>query len=89
MLIILVINVNHKESRALPRREPFQKFSKAQGKPRPKRGFGNSFQPAIDAPRILESVNTDLSLVYYFKSILLTICFGGHALPVLKFLNME
>ncbi|CBI18901.3 unnamed protein product, partial [Vitis vinifera] len=22
-------------------------------KPRPKRGFGNSFQPAIDAPRLL------------------------------------
>ncbi|KAK2966765.1 hypothetical protein RJ640_015363 [Escallonia rubra] len=26
----------------------------AKGKPRPKRGFGNSFQPAIDAPRILD-----------------------------------
>ncbi|KAK8572600.1 hypothetical protein V6N13_048185 [Hibiscus sabdariffa] len=38
--------------RALPRREPFQKFSKAGGKPRPKRGFGNSFQPALDAPRL-------------------------------------
>ncbi|CAI0443017.1 unnamed protein product, partial [Linum tenue] len=25
----------------------------AVGKPRPKRGFGNSFQPAIDAPRLL------------------------------------
>ncbi|RDX78474.1 hypothetical protein CR513_41250, partial [Mucuna pruriens] len=36
---------------ALPQREPFQKFSKAGAKPRPKRGFGNSFQPAIDAPR--------------------------------------
>ncbi|KAL3521655.1 hypothetical protein ACH5RR_019804 [Cinchona calisaya] len=24
----------------------------AQAKPRPKRGFGNSFQPAIDAPRL-------------------------------------
>jgi len=34
-------------------REPFQKFSKAQDKPRPKRGFGNSFQPAIDAPRLV------------------------------------
>uniref|UniRef100_A0A0R0I0X6 Uncharacterized protein n=1 Tax=Glycine max TaxID=3847 RepID=A0A0R0I0X6_SOYBN len=22
------------------------------GEPRPKRGFGNSFQPAIDAPRL-------------------------------------
>uniref|UniRef100_A0A2C9UY74 Uncharacterized protein n=1 Tax=Manihot esculenta TaxID=3983 RepID=A0A2C9UY74_MANES len=37
---------------ALPRREPFQKFSTARVKPRPKRGFGNSFQPAIDAPRL-------------------------------------
>ncbi|CAN6936779.1 unnamed protein product, partial [Brassica oleracea] len=37
--------------RALPRREPFQKFSKAQDNPR--RGFGNSFQPAIDVPRSL------------------------------------
>ncbi|KEH31556.1 hypothetical protein MTR_4g098835 [Medicago truncatula] len=37
---------------ALPRGEPFQKFSKAKDKPRPKRGFGNSFQPAIDAPRL-------------------------------------
>ncbi|CAN1246686.1 hypothetical protein LINGRAPRIM_LOCUS3227, partial [Linum grandiflorum] len=25
----------------------------ATGKPRPKRGFGNSFQPAIDAPRLV------------------------------------
>nr|DAD23226.1 TPA_asm: hypothetical protein HUJ06_024689 [Nelumbo nucifera] len=32
---------------------PFQKFSEARGKPRPKRGFGNSFQPAIDAPRLI------------------------------------
>nr|DAD35777.1 TPA_asm: hypothetical protein HUJ06_006417 [Nelumbo nucifera] len=24
----------------------------AKAKPRPKRGFGNSFQPAIDAPRL-------------------------------------
>ncbi|CBI34356.3 unnamed protein product, partial [Vitis vinifera] len=24
----------------------------AWAKPRPKRGFGNSFQPAIDAPRL-------------------------------------
>ncbi|KAL5823031.1 hypothetical protein ACOSQ3_020878 [Xanthoceras sorbifolium] len=39
--------------RALPKREPFQKFSKAKAEPRPKRGFGNSFQPAIDAPRLL------------------------------------
>nr|VDC88047.1 unnamed protein product [Brassica oleracea] len=39
--------------RALPRREPFQKFSKAQDKLRPRRGFGNSFQPAIDAPRLV------------------------------------
>ncbi|EEF33495.1 conserved hypothetical protein [Ricinus communis] len=38
--------------RTLPQREPFQKFSKAKGKPGPKRGFGNSFQPAIDAPRL-------------------------------------
>ncbi|CAL9219917.1 unnamed protein product, partial [Arabidopsis halleri] len=38
--------------RALPQREPFQKFSKAQDKLRPRRGFGNSFQPAIDAPRL-------------------------------------
>ncbi|RZC28174.1 hypothetical protein D0Y65_000267 [Glycine soja] len=38
--------------RALPLREPFQKFSKARAEPRPKRGFGNSFQPAIDAPRL-------------------------------------
>ncbi|CAN1246685.1 hypothetical protein LINGRAPRIM_LOCUS3227, partial [Linum grandiflorum] len=30
-----------------------KKFSKATGKPRPKRGFGNSFQPAIDAPRLV------------------------------------
>ncbi|CAG7893589.1 unnamed protein product [Brassica rapa] len=37
----------------LPRREPFQKFSKAQDKLRPRRGFGNSFQPAIDAPRLV------------------------------------
>ncbi|KAG5067882.1 hypothetical protein JHK85_000259 [Glycine max] len=37
---------------ALPLREPFQKFSKARAEPRPKRGFGNSFQPAIDAPRL-------------------------------------
>ncbi|RHN63126.1 hypothetical protein MtrunA17_Chr4g0054911 [Medicago truncatula] len=37
---------------ALPQGEPFQKFSKAKDKPRPKRGFGNSFQPAIDAPRL-------------------------------------
>ncbi|KAK2977961.1 hypothetical protein RJ640_029671 [Escallonia rubra] len=36
-----------------PKREPFQKFSMAQGEPRPKRGFGNSFQPAIDAPRLV------------------------------------
>jgi hypothetical protein len=28
-----------------------QKFSKAQDKLRPRRGFGNSFQPAIDAPK--------------------------------------
>ncbi|WZZ39274.1 hypothetical protein YC2023_035533 [Brassica napus] len=39
--------------KALPRREPFQKFSKAQDKLRPRRGFGNSFQPAIDAPRLV------------------------------------
>ncbi|OMO52355.1 hypothetical protein CCACVL1_29252 [Corchorus capsularis] len=26
--------------------------SRARLKPRPKRGFGNSFQPAIDAPRL-------------------------------------
>ncbi|KAG8365066.1 hypothetical protein BUALT_Bualt18G0064600 [Buddleja alternifolia] len=33
-------------------RESFQKFSRARGEPKPKRGFGNSFQPAIDAPRL-------------------------------------
>ncbi|PWA70562.1 Aspartic peptidase [Artemisia annua] len=39
---------------ALPlKREPFQKFSMAKGDPRPRRGFGNSFQPAIDTPRLL------------------------------------
>ena len=39
--------------RALPKNgSPFQKFSKARAEPRPKRGFGNSFQPAIDAPRL-------------------------------------
>ncbi|CAI8588544.1 unnamed protein product [Vicia faba] len=36
----------------LPIRESFQKFSKARVEPKPKRGFGNSFQPAIDAPQL-------------------------------------
>ncbi|WZZ89301.1 hypothetical protein YC2023_117880 [Brassica napus] len=38
---------------ALTRTEPFQKFSRAQDKLRLRRGFGNSFQPAIDAPRLV------------------------------------
>ncbi|EEF34210.1 conserved hypothetical protein [Ricinus communis] len=45
-----VQNTNFKT--ALHQKEPFQKFSKAEDVPRPKRGFGNSFQPAIDAPRL-------------------------------------
>ncbi|KAL5756167.1 hypothetical protein ACOSQ2_020913 [Xanthoceras sorbifolium] len=50
---ILLNKFSNWNCRALPNREPFQKFSKAKAEPRPKRGFGNSFQPAIDAPRLL------------------------------------
>lgn len=35
-----------------PRTVPFQKVSTAKAEPRPKRGFGNSFQPAVDAPQL-------------------------------------
>jgi hypothetical protein len=49
--------------RALPQREPFQKFSKAKAKPRPKRGVGNSFQPAIDVPQ-LEPLSTCLNPLF-------------------------
>jgi hypothetical protein len=49
--------------RALPQREPFQKFSKAKAKPSPKRGVGNSFQPAIDVPQ-LEPLSTCLNPLF-------------------------
>lgn len=52
IFIYFKIKLRTKNCRALPRREPFQKFSKARAEPRPTRGFGNSFQPAIDAPRL-------------------------------------
>ncbi|KAG7962783.1 hypothetical protein I3843_09G083800 [Carya illinoinensis] len=47
ILIIFLCN-----SRALSQGEPFQKFSTANVEPRPKRGFGNSFQLVIDASRL-------------------------------------
>ncbi|KAL5822929.1 hypothetical protein ACOSQ4_020829 [Xanthoceras sorbifolium] len=49
----IVESIFFRNCRALPKREPFKKFSKAKAEPRPKRGFGNSFQPAIDVPRLL------------------------------------